>query len=776
MKAMKELLFQIVPILKRIGMCAAMALALAACSDDPAKEEVNPNPDPDEPTPEYPNEPIVNENVEMVAQMVAGFVHDAEGNALSGVSITTGSQRVVTDNNGLFYFQQIGSVSGRGVFRFSKDGYFDIVRSFEQTCEQFDVVMYPKGKGDITASESFAATEGKNVEVSGMKVEIPASSLVDESGNAYNGQVQMDMIYMDPNNEHFADMMPGGDLAAIRTDNSSVQLVSYGMVGVNLTGSDGNKLQLKEGERSTVTFPIPEGMGDDAPESMPLWHFNENAGIWVESGEAVRQGNEYVGTVGHFSFVNLDSPRPTGTIEVTVTNTGKDEPIPVQDVKIHIGQSTMYTDSDGRCSASVPANTPIIVYMDYDLPMTPDYRRSVSVSPGSTQKIHFTLPSLPHLIARVISDHVALSAQLNYVYKGENKTARMTVQDGKVYMLYQFDNTNPATFSLYEIGTGECLHQESVELRRWGVDLGTIDLSRHTGLGGKIVVQRNPKPDDPDNPDNPENPVHEIYIPEMTYQSGIMIIDDEFYAASTSETSEDTFDMIVSDYSSNRTTYDNVFAIVWEGALGFSSETLSASIVEEDNNLFRINLSGKGAFVDENSQIYDENAEIISAEIVMPLLFQGKRNTQVSSLAELNLPDFAPQALSVPDMAIMAERGNMCEQGGMLYYKNIIYQDYLALTDSIKQEGKVDYYFEDNYTESGYEYGETVFISGNKAITVYYESSGLGDIFIDDPSYVMSVMIMDGIKDEAGLYSRSGKQAKSPLPFHRRTDKRNIRK
>ena len=372
---------------------------------------------------------------------------------------------------------------------------------------------------------------------------------------------------------------------------------------------------------------------------------------------------------------------------------------------------------------------------------------------------------------------MALSAQLNYVYKGENRTARMTVQDGKVYMLYQFDSANTAaTFFLYEIGTGEPLYKKPVELRRWSIDLGTIDLSRHTGLGGKIVVQRDPKPDDPDNPDDPENPVHEIYIPEMTYQSGIMIIDDEFYAASTSETSEDTFDMIVSGYSSNRTTYDNVFALVWEGSLGFSSETLSASIVEEDNNLFRINISGKGAFVDENSQIYDENAEIISAEIVMPLLFQGKRNTQVTSLAELNLPDFAPQALSVPDMAIMAERGNMCEQGGMLYYKNISYQDYLALTDSIKQEGKVDYYFEDNYTESDYEYGETVFISGNKAITVYYESSGLGDIFVEDPSFVMSVMIMDGIKDEALLYSRSGKQAKNPLPFHRRTDKRNVRK
>lgn len=40
MKAMKELLFQIVPILKRIGMCAAMALAMAACSDDSGKKRL----------------------------------------------------------------------------------------------------------------------------------------------------------------------------------------------------------------------------------------------------------------------------------------------------------------------------------------------------------------------------------------------------------------------------------------------------------------------------------------------------------------------------------------------------------------------------------------------------------------------------------------------------------------------------------------------------------------------------------------------------------------
>ena len=152
---MKRLLCRIIPMLKYIGMYVAMVIALAACSDNPEQVEVGPEPDPD-PIPEYPNEPVVNEKVEMVSQMVVGFVRDADGNALSGVTVTTGNQRIMTDNNGFFYFQEIGSVSERGVFRFSKEGYFDIVRSFEQTCEQFDVVMYAKGNGTITASETFS--------------------------------------------------------------------------------------------------------------------------------------------------------------------------------------------------------------------------------------------------------------------------------------------------------------------------------------------------------------------------------------------------------------------------------------------------------------------------------------------------------------------------------------------------------------------------------------------------------------------------------------------
>lgn len=48
---MKKLLYQIVPKLKYLGMCAAMAIALAACSKDDVSEQSQVNPTP-EPTPE----------------------------------------------------------------------------------------------------------------------------------------------------------------------------------------------------------------------------------------------------------------------------------------------------------------------------------------------------------------------------------------------------------------------------------------------------------------------------------------------------------------------------------------------------------------------------------------------------------------------------------------------------------------------------------------------------------------------------------------------------
>ena len=47
---------------------------------------------------------------------------------------------------------------------------------------------------------------------------------------------------------------------------------------------------------------------------MPLWYFDEQKGMWVEEGVATKQGNQYVGTVNHFTDWNCDIPSEWNTV------------------------------------------------------------------------------------------------------------------------------------------------------------------------------------------------------------------------------------------------------------------------------------------------------------------------------------------------------------------------------------------------------------------------------------------------------------------------------
>ena len=44
----------------------------------------------------------------------------------------------------------------------------------------------------------------------------------------------------------------------------------------------------------------------NGPSSIPLWHFNETYGIWVQQGIATKKGTIYEAEVNHFSTWNLD--------------------------------------------------------------------------------------------------------------------------------------------------------------------------------------------------------------------------------------------------------------------------------------------------------------------------------------------------------------------------------------------------------------------------------------------------------------------------------------
>ncbi|MCL2011705.1 MAG: carboxypeptidase-like regulatory domain-containing protein [Cystobacterineae bacterium] len=303
------------------------------------------------------------DNGQMQSLSLKGVVRDSSGMPLSGVQVTTGSLNVTTAANGSFEFSQARVVNERAVVLFEKEGYFKLTRSnFKANEIYMEAMLHAKGNSHTSLQTTFHTSEAKDLLVpAGMKVALSASSIMRADGSAYNGEVKVDMLYLDPNHGYFADIMPGGDLAALSADESEVQLISYGMTDVQFADNAGNPLQLKNNSPAEMTFPIPQGMEDNPPPRIPLWSFDEEQGIWLEDGEATLQGEVYVGPARHFSWKNLDLPAGRVTIKGKVSDCANN---PVPFLKVRAWQNAASTGNNGDYVIFVPAYTDITVKAD----------------------------------------------------------------------------------------------------------------------------------------------------------------------------------------------------------------------------------------------------------------------------------------------------------------------------------------------------------------------------------------------------------------------------
>jgi hypothetical protein len=93
-----------------------------------------------------------------------------------------------------------------------------------------------------------------------------------------------------------------------------------------------------------------------------LWSLDDTTGLWKEEGTATRQGDEYVGSVSHFSFWNCDAPFAITQFTLTV-KTQQGQPLANAEVVISSGTSDTtsisgsgITNAEGVVHGSIPAN------------------------------------------------------------------------------------------------------------------------------------------------------------------------------------------------------------------------------------------------------------------------------------------------------------------------------------------------------------------------------------------------------------------------------------
>lgn len=313
------------------------------------------------------NNTNVDLTTKVTANKISGFVTDESDGPVSGAMVKIGTQTITTDEYGYFEANNIQVSKNSATVTVSQIGYFPGIRTFvaaENKNNFVRIKLLPK-----THSGTISAANGGSVTLTnGLKIALPANAVVNAtSGMAYAGTINVAAQWINPTAPDRDLIMPG-DLRAIDANDNMKLLLTYGMAAVELTGSGGEKLQVAPGKKAMLTMPLPATIAGAAPASIPLWHFDETKGLWIEEGSALKVGNNYEGEVSHFSFWNCDVPNNYVQVNMTVKSSNN-QPIPYAMVVItnlSNNQSTSgYTDSSGYVSGAVPSNASLTVEIFY---------------------------------------------------------------------------------------------------------------------------------------------------------------------------------------------------------------------------------------------------------------------------------------------------------------------------------------------------------------------------------------------------------------------------
>ncbi|MFN3968387.1 Ig-like domain-containing protein [Flavobacterium sp.] len=321
-----------------------------------------------------------------------GQVVDIDNNPLQGVTIKIGTSTAQTDVNGIFIINGANVYQRFAYITATKAGYIDGSRSMVPTTGKNNVKIMLLPNTPVQTVQSGMASEV--VLPSGTKV-VFDGAFVDVNGNDYSGSVQVAMFHLTPTDENISKLMPGMLYAQTETNEQAI-LETFGMLNVELRGSAGQKLNIKEGHTAEITLRIDDSQLATAPSSIPLWHFDEEKGYWKEDGVATKVGNKYVGEVSHFSWWNCDAQFPTVTLTLTVVDANGNGISNVGVGLIANGNTWPvmgYTDINGQVSGLIPSNQTLVlnVYPDYYSCNSSNVIYTTSIGPFTTNT---TLPNI----------------------------------------------------------------------------------------------------------------------------------------------------------------------------------------------------------------------------------------------------------------------------------------------------------------------------------------------------------------------------------------------
>jgi hypothetical protein len=399
-----------------------------------------------------------------VSRDFIGQVVDINSDPVANAVVKIGTSTVQTDVNGVFIINGAGVYERFAYITVKKPGYIDGSRAMVPTNGKNSVKIMV-----IPSTPIETITSGTSTEVAlpaGTKVTFDGA-FEDANGNPYAGNVSVSMYHLESSNENISILMPGMLYAQTDTGEEAV-LKTFGMMNVELRGNNGQKLQIASGHTAEIEMMIDVSQLATAPSTIPLWHFDEAHGYWVQEGIATRSGNKYVGEVSHFSWWNCDDFASAVSLSVTVADVDGN-PLPSTEVGLiasgDFNAVSGYTDSNGNISGLIPQNQTLTlnVYSDCGIVYT------TAIGPFNVDTV---LPTIQ------LSASSAISSRINGVLK---KCDGSNVTNGYIIISRnggdQFIKVSNGTFSFNSMF---CNSVSSLSLR--GVDLDnlqTVSVDNH---------------------------------------------------------------------------------------------------------------------------------------------------------------------------------------------------------------------------------------------------------------------------------------------------------
>jgi hypothetical protein len=293
----KHLMFTL-PNRSALLLTLLFVLLLHGSSCRKAPDSTNNNPQTPATTPDFTT---------TIQSSVSGYVKadwGASGQRLQGALVQYGDKTTTTDEYGYFEIKDARVIQYAAQLIVSKTNYETGYKTFQLTDGK---AVFTRMTLQGATGGGFSAAAGTTISLNAFDAEVkiaPNTLVVESTNTLYTGSVSVIRNYKKPNDDGFAECMPGG-LQGIDSSGKMKLLSIHNFGNIVLYGLNGEKLKLAAGKTAELKFYLWGVTATSIPSGIHLWHYDATKGFWQQKGMASVSASTEVKTdireLGHFA-------------------------------------------------------------------------------------------------------------------------------------------------------------------------------------------------------------------------------------------------------------------------------------------------------------------------------------------------------------------------------------------------------------------------------------------------------------------------------------------